>query len=294
MQLLNRRTFLELAGTTAAGAALFPGLAKAAPQSATVFTADPQAALVDSVIIVGDETAMLIDTQLVAPAASAVADMIEATGKRLETILISHYHPDHILGLGVIMDRFPDAKPVAHAKVQPKIAETAAGMLAGFSGDAPEGLFADRAVIPDVLESSTIDFEGERIDVLDPLHGDTEFITPVHIPSLDTLVAADLVYADVHAWVEGIQTPEDIAKWQASLDQLEAIGAGTVIPGHRLPDTVNDATTIAKTRAYLDQWGKAKAETSNADDLRAAMMAGNDDLGLTMALDRALAAAYPE
>ncbi len=294
MKVLNRRTFLELAGTTAAGAALFPGIAKAAPQSAMVFTADAQSALVDSVIIVGDETAMLIDAQFTAPSASAVADMIEATGKRLDTILISHYHPDHVLGLGVIMDRFPDAKPVAHAKVQPTIAQTAEGMLAAMSGGAPAGVFADRVVIPDVLASSTIDFEGERIDVLDPIHGDTEFITPVLIPALDTLVAADLVYADVHAWVEGNQTPEDIAKWQASLDQLEAIGAGTVIPGHRLPDTVNDATAIAKTRAYLDQWDKAKAETSNADDLRAAMMAGNEGLGLTMALDRALAAAYPE
>ena len=293
MELLNRRRFLELAGTTAAGTALLPNLAFAAPNEAMVFTADAQSALVDSVIIVGDESAMLIDAQFTAPSAAAVADMIEATGKRLDTILISHYHPDHILGLAVIMDRFPDAKPVAHAKVQPGIEATAAGMLQGMSANAPAGVFADRVVIPEVLFGDTIDFEGERISVLDPIHGDTEFISPVYIESLSTLVAADLVYADTHAWVEGNQTQEDIAKWQASLDQLEAIGATTVIPGHRLPSTVNDATTIAKTRAYLTQWSKAKEETSNAEDLRAAMMAGNEDLGLTMALDRALEAAYP-
>lgn len=292
MDILNRRTVLELIGAGAALAATgLPAHAALAP--AQVFTADAANALVDSTVVLGEEKAMVIDAQMTAPMASKLADMIAATGRSVETIFITHYHPDHVLGLDVLMQRFPDARPVAHAAVQPKIAATAAGMLAGMSQGAPKGVFAEKAVIPEALSGDTLTLEGERFDIVGPLHGDTELITAVHMPQLDTLVAADLVYADTHAWVEGNQTPEQISAWRASLDVIERLGAGTVIPGHRLDDTVNDATTIAKTRAYLDQWEIARGAAKSADELRAMMMEGNAALGLGMALDRAIAAAFP-
>jgi hypothetical protein len=113
------------------------------------------------------------------------------------------------------------------------------------------------------------------------------------VPSLDTLIASDFAYVGNHVWVAENTTPEALAQWRASLDRLEAIGAGTVIPGHRSPDAANDASVFAATRAYLDQWETALAETSSAEDLRAAMMAGNEGLGFTIGLDRAVAAVYP-
>jgi len=77
------------------------------------------------------------------------------------------------------------------------------------------------------------------------------------------------------------------------MDQLEAIGAGTVIPGHRSETAANDASVFASTRAYLDQWEAALAATSSAEDLKAAMMEGNEGKGLAFALDRAVGAVYP-
>ena len=59
-----------------------------------------------------DNAAVLIDAQMNVPSAAALADMIAATGRELETIFITHHHPDHVLGLAVLMDRFPNAKPV--------------------------------------------------------------------------------------------------------------------------------------------------------------------------------------
>jgi len=291
MQLLDRRTFMALSAATAATG--LAGPARAAISRADIFTADLWGAAVDSTIVVGEENAVLIDAQLTVPNATRLADIIAATGKKLETICITHVHPDHHLGLAAIMDRFPDAKPVAHPQVQSQLSAAARWMLSTMSQGAEPGTFADRVVIPEPMTSNTIMLEGERIEVLDPMHGDTDLLSAVHIPALDTLIASDFLYSGTHQWMAENTTPERVARWRASLDQLETIGAGTVVPGHEGPGAVRDPSIFGTTRAYIDQWQTALAETSNAEDLKAAMMAGNEDKALEWVLDSSVAAVYP-
>ena len=292
MQLLTRRSFLELTAAVSGLAVAGPAFS-AAHRSAEVFTADPQGGLVDSTVILGEENAVLIDAQFTASNASTLADVIAATGKRLETIFITHMHPDHHLGLGVIMDRFPDAKVVTHAAIQPGIAAAAQGMLDNMSAGAPEGAFATRVVIPEALEVDHILLEGERLEVLDPMHGDTDLISAVHIPVLDTLVAADFVYADTYAWTAENTTPERANAWLDSLDELESISAGTVVPGHRVATSPNDVTGIQQTRAYVTQWRDALGAASSAEELKALMMEGNADRQFDFALDVAVDSVFP-
>ncbi len=293
MQLLNRRTFLEISG--AAGAALLSSGAAVAGghRAAEVFTADAQGGLVDSTVLIGEEKAVLIDAQMNVPNATRLADVIAATGRDLETVFITHMHPDHNLGLAVIMDRFPNARPVTHAAMQPMIARALQPMLDGMSAGAPAGVFADRVVVPDALEADHILLEGDRIDVLDPMHGDTDMISALHVPVLDTLIASDFVYADTFAWTAENTTPERVALWLESLDTLEGIGASTVIPGHRLESSPNDATGFAQTRAYLAQWLDALGKAGSADELRAMMQAGNEARGMGFALEMAVGAVFP-
>lgn len=288
MLLLNRRNFMQM--TAGAGLAGLAGQAQAAPASADVFTADPQGGLVDSTLVLGDEKALLIDAQFTKQNAMRLADVIAATGKQLETVYITHYHPDHHLGLAVIMDRFPEARPVAHASVQPSLAAAAQGMLDAMRANRPDS-FAESVVIPEPLAGDTLTLEGERVNILGPMHGDTAVGTAVHIPALDTLVAGDIVYHDTHVWLAENTKPEDIAKWRDSLDTLEAIGAATVIPGHRTEQTVNDAAAYTYMRTYLDHWEAALAEAKTVEDLKAAMLEKVGDLPGGFFLDRAVAAA---
>lgn len=291
MQLLDRRSFMALtAGAAATGLA---NPVRAGTNSADVFTADPVGAAVDSAIILGDEHAVLIDAQLTVPNASRLSDLIAATGRSLETICITHVHPDHHLGLSVIMDRFPDARPVAHPLVQSQISAAARWMLSTMSSGAPTGTYADRVVIPEPLTGDAIMLEGERIEVLEPMHGDTDLLSAVYIPALDTLVASDFLYSGTHQWMAENTTPERLQKWRDSLDSLDAIGASVIVPGHEGPGAVRDPSIFGTTRAYIDQWEVALRDTSNAEDLRAAMMVGNDDKALTWVLDSSVAAVYP-
>ena len=65
------------------------------------------------------------------------------------------------------------------------------------------------------------------------------------------------------------------------------------MPGHRQETSVNDKTGIAQTRAYLAQWEAALASARSAEELRAAMLVGNEKLAFGFALDRAVAAVFP-
>ena len=166
-------------------------------------------------------------------------------------------------------------------------------MLSTMSQGAEPGTFADRVVVPEPMTSNTIMLEGERIEVLDPLHGDTDLLSAVHIPALNTLIASDFLYSGTHQWMAENTTPERMARWRASLDQLEAIGAGTIVPGHEGPGAVRDPSIFSTTRAYIDQWEAALAETSNADDLKASMLSGNEEKALKWVLDSSVAAVHP-
>lgn len=293
MELLTRRTILQSASALGAITALNPRLAQAATLGSELFTSDEAGLLVDSVVVLGERSAMLIDAQFTAGNASLLADLIAATGRRLESILITHMHPDHLMGLPILLDRFPEARAYAQADVHAVIAQLAHPYHAAIAGSAPAGVFADRVVVPEVLGADHLMLEGERIDILPPMAGDTALITPVHIPGLDTLVATDIAYIDTHLWMEEVATTDGIAPWRDSVAALQAIGAGTVIPGHRKPDSPNDASVFDATFAYLDHWERARDASGTAEEFRARLMDGTEDLGFGFAIDRGVAAAFP-
>src|SRR5258706_15979826 len=66
-----------------------------------------------STLIFGTRDAVLVDPLMTVPEATALADWVRLHDRRLTTIYITHGHGDHYLGLPVVLDRFPDARPVA-------------------------------------------------------------------------------------------------------------------------------------------------------------------------------------
>jgi len=291
MFILNRRKLLQAAGLGAVSLAL-PKAVMAATSS-SVFTSDEAGALVDSTIIMGEASAVVVDAQLTAGNAQALADMIAATGRSLQSVIITHYHPDHLLGLPILLDRFPGTVAYAHPDVQAFIARVAQPMFDGITASAPAGFFADRVVIPEALSADHIMLEGERIEVLPPMLGDTELITPVYVPALDTLITSDVACIDTHLWLEESGTPEGIAAWRDSVATLRAVNASVIIPGHPKPGSPNKAAVFDATLASLDAWEGAVAAASDAQSLRAEMANRAGDLGFAMGLDTNIKMIYP-
>ena len=287
MFLLNRRSALQLGGASLAlGATGLP--AAAALDSYSVHTASPKAGSVGSTIIMGAEKALIIDAQFIGPEAAAVAETIAGAGRSLETVFITHIHPDHHIGMGALLAKFPDARVVAHPSIAAALGQIGQGMYDGMKasmGDAvPAGWTA-----PEALEGALM-LEGEQFEVWDPMPGDTPEITPVALPQFNALVAADIVYNGTHAWFAEATTPDALNAWRATLDTIEGAGFETIIPGHRTPDAVNDASGIAHMRTLMAAWESRLGEGLKGEDLKQAYLSDVGTLEGEFFLDRAVAA----
>ena len=62
---------------------------------------------------------------------------------------------------------------LTHPKVREVIQGRAQGPLDYFNSTAPAGGFPANFVLPDAITTDHIMLEGERINILEPMHGDT-------------------------------------------------------------------------------------------------------------------------
>src|SRR5215469_13766012 len=81
------------------------------------FTSVEAGAWSNAYVISGKTEAVLYDVVMLHSDASRLGDQIERSGKTLKTVMISHAHPDHFMGLDVITQRFPQATVVATPNV---------------------------------------------------------------------------------------------------------------------------------------------------------------------------------
>jgi glyoxylase-like metal-dependent hydrolase (beta-lactamase superfamily II) len=68
---------------------------------------------VNSTLVIGEKDILLIDPQFSLSEAHRLAAEILESKKHLATIYSTHAHPDHLFGLAVLKQAFPDAKIVA-------------------------------------------------------------------------------------------------------------------------------------------------------------------------------------
>src|SRR5882757_6471435 len=161
------------------------------PLDVKVFTASPAGFLVDS--------AILSDAQFtLADAHRLVAEILESK-KNLTTVYITHAHPDHYFGLEVIHAAFPKAKLVALPATVAEIKKTWQGKVKQW-GPLYGAQITTQPTIPTALAGTTIELEGQKLEVHGGVQGDEADNSYVWIPSIKTVVAGDIVYRGVHAW----------------------------------------------------------------------------------------------
>jgi glyoxylase-like metal-dependent hydrolase (beta-lactamase superfamily II) len=108
------------------------------------------------------------DTGHIKSDVSALGDMIEQTGIRLTTIYITHGHLDHFLGIGQLIRRFPEARPVMTPAVLADIKASVADQEKQWQRRLGDDVDAT-AVIPEPLEGDVIDLEGHELRVIEAL-----------------------------------------------------------------------------------------------------------------------------
>jgi glyoxylase-like metal-dependent hydrolase (beta-lactamase superfamily II) len=232
---------------------------------------------ISATLITGERDAVLVDAVMTAGQAAELADWIVAAGKNLTTVYVTHGHGDHWFGLGMILERFPDAKAVAIPSVARKIASQIGSDFVEtfwkrrFPGQIPENL-----VGVEELEGDRFELEGEELVAVDLGHTDTDDTTALHVPSIGLVVAGDAAYNDVHLYLAESDAGGR-RSWLTALDTIEKLSPRAVVAGHKRPERADDPKILEETRQYIRDFEALAARTATPLELYTEMTARYPD-----------------
>jgi glyoxylase-like metal-dependent hydrolase (beta-lactamase superfamily II) len=247
-----------------------------------VFNASENSFGVASVIVSGKTDAVLIDAQFTLADAEAVAQKIKSSGKKLTTIYVSHGDPDFYFGLEVFKKYFPEVIAYASPATIEHIKATAQKKLEVWGSRLGNAITAN-VVLPQVLKGSTIELEGQKLEVI----GLDEFPTKtfVWIPSIKAIVGGINVFGNTfHLWMADAQSTEARDKWISVLDKINALHPAIVVPAHAKSESAFDLTAVEHTKNYIRFYEEALKVNKTSEALIAALKAKYPTLTFEIAL----------
>jgi len=246
---------------------------------------------VNSTMISGEKDMLVIDPQFSLSEAHKLAAEILESKKNLTTIYITHPHPDHLFGLAVLHQAFPDAKIVATAA-------TVAGAKTGWPARQKfwfatygNNIPGPDPVLPEELTTPYLTLEGEQFPVTGGVQGaDGPGNSFVYIPSLKAVVTGDIVFERVYFGV-----PRDAARenWLKTIAQITALNPSIVVAGHQGPGAKNDMSAIAFMKKYIADWDANVAASKNAAEMKEKVLKQYPGLGMEFTIDQRIATYFP-
>jgi glyoxylase-like metal-dependent hydrolase (beta-lactamase superfamily II) len=233
----------------------------------------------------------VIDPQFSLSEAHKLAAAILETKKRLVTIYSTHEHPDHLFGLAVLEQAFPEARIVAlpatvnAAKTGWPARQKFWFPVYGTNIPGPE------PVLPEELAMPVLTLEGEEFPITGGVQGaDGPGNSFVWVPSLRAVITGDIVFDRAYFGV-----PRDAARenWRKTIAQIAALAPAVVVPGHEGPGATRDMRSIEFMKQYIADWDANVARSKNAADMRANVLTQYPNLGMEFTLNDRVATYFP-
>ena len=246
---------------------------------------------VNSTMIIGERDILLIDPQFSLSEAHKLAAEILETKKRLATIYSTHAHPDHLFGLAVLKQAFPEAKIVA---LPATVAAARTGWPARQKFWFPvygNNIPGPEPVLPEELATPLLTLEGEDFPITGGVQGaDGPGNSFVYVPSLKAVITGDIVFDRVYFGV-----PRDAARqnWLKTIEQIAALKPAIVVPGHEGPGATRDMRSIEFMKKYIADWDANVARSKTAAEMRANVLQQYPGLGMEFTLTDRVATYFP-
>jgi glyoxylase-like metal-dependent hydrolase (beta-lactamase superfamily II) len=183
-----------------------------------------------SYAIVDRDEALVYDTHVSVDRARHIRDTLEAEGVQRFTVLLSHWHLDHIGGNAA----FADCEILAGVRTCEHLTHHREAIEAGTTHEGPPPI--DPLVLPTrALDGVThLTIGSVELELL-PFEIHSDDATVVWMPSRGLLLAADTL-EDTITFVD---EPDRLTVHLAELDRLAALGAQRILPSHGDPDRIS-------------------------------------------------------
>ena len=246
---------------------------------------------VNSTMIIGERDIVLIDPQFSLSEAHKLTAEILETKKRLVTIYSTHAHPDHLFGLAVLKQAFPEAKIVA---LPATVNAAKTGWPARQKFWFPvygNNIPGPDPVLPEELPAPVLTLEGEEFPITGGVQGaDGPGNSFVYVPSLKAVITGDIVFD--HAYF-GVPRTGARENWLKTIDQIAALKPAVVIPGHEGPGATRDMRAIDFMKKYIADWDTNVARSKDAAEMRANVLKQYPGLGMEFTLNDRVATYFP-
>ena len=211
-------------------------------------------------IVIGDEAVAVIDAgggRVVGEA--LLAAIRDLTGKPIRWVILTHMHPDHVLGASVLRDA--GAEVVAHHKHPRAIAARSGSYLEAYQRLVGAAFQGSQVVVPSltVEDRMELDLGGRRLllEAFPTMHTDNDLT--VLDETTGTWFLGDLLFLDHMPAIDG-----SLLGWLENLETLTSRKAARAVPGHG-PISVPWPEAVEPMHMYL---------AGLAEDTRAAIAAG--------------------
>jgi glyoxylase-like metal-dependent hydrolase (beta-lactamase superfamily II) len=247
---------------------------------------------VNSTLISGEKEMLLIDAQFSLSAAHRLAAEILESGKQLTTIYLTHPHPDHMFGLAVLKQAFPQARVVALPQAASAVATAWPGRQKFWVATYGNNIPGPEPVLPEALTTPVLTLEGHQLPVTGPVGGsDGPGNSFVHVPSLKAVITGDIVFDRAYFGVTKDKAREE---WLKSIDQILALNPAIVVPGHEGPGATRNVASIEFMKKYVADWEANVAQSKTPAEMKERVLKQYPGLGMDFTLDQRIAAWFPQ
>ncbi|OAA74906.1 Beta-lactamase-like protein [Akanthomyces lecanii RCEF 1005] len=218
-------------------------------------------------LIYTSKEAVLVDTPITIQQTNVLIAWIEkiAPKRSLTHIYITHGHGDHFFGIPLILNRFPEAVPVATPAVirhmEQQIEEQVFSTMwrSRFPGQIYEP--QSTASIKPLPEDNRFLIDRRyELQAIEVGHSDTHDSTILWVPDLKLAVCGDVVYGQVHQMLYEANTQAKREAWIKAIGIVEDLKPSYVVAGHRQAEEIDGVWHLAATRKYIEDFGKALAK----------------------------------
>ncbi len=211
-------------------------------------------------VVIGDDAVAVIDAGGGRRVGEALLSAIRnLTDKPIRWVVLTHMHPDHVLGASVLRDA--GAEVVGHFKHPRAIAAREGSYLEAYERLVGAPFQGSRIELPTQLvkDRTELDLGGRRLilEAHPTMHTDNDLT--VYDEATGTWFLGDLLFLDHTPALDG-----SLVGWLNNLEKLTSREAARVVPGHG-PISVSWPEAAEPMRMYL---------TTLVDRTRAAIAAG--------------------